>query len=83
LRLTHRLGRPTPPGGTPRVRPRRLLGGIAFPPFRAYGLLYQVGGVAALWPGGAPLPVFALTTAAANLWMSYAVWREQRGQEAG
>lgn len=55
-----------------------VLGGIAFPPFRAYGLLYQVGGVAALWPGGAPLPVFAITTAAANLWMSWAVWREHR-----
>ena len=55
-----------------------VLGGVAFPPFRAYGLLYQVGGVAALWPGGAPLPVFALTTAASNLWMSYAVWREHR-----
>jgi hypothetical protein len=55
-----------------------VLGGVAFPPFRAYGLLYQMGGVAALWPGGAPLPVFALTTAAANLWMSWAVWREHR-----
>ncbi len=59
-----------------------VLGGIAFSPFRAYGLLYQVGGVAALWPGGAPLPVFALTTAAANLWMSYAVWRERRERQA-
>jgi hypothetical protein len=56
-----------------------LLGGIAFRPFRAYGLLYQLGGVAALWPGGAPLPVFALTTAAGNLWISYAVWREGHG----
>jgi hypothetical protein len=55
-----------------------LLGGIAFPPFRIYGLLYQLGGIAALWPGGAPLPLFALTTTAANLWMSYAVWRESR-----
>jgi hypothetical protein len=54
------------------------LGGIAFPPFRVYGLLYQLGGVAALWPGGAPLPVFAATTAAANLWMSWAVWRRER-----
>jgi len=60
-----------------------VLGGIAFRPFRAYGLLYQVGGVAALWPGGAPLPVFALTTAAANLWMSYAVWRERRERQLG
>jgi hypothetical protein len=55
-----------------------VLGGIAFPPFRTYGLLYQLGGVAALWPGGAPLPLFAVTTAAANLWMSWAVWRERR-----
>lgn len=55
-----------------------MLGGIAFRPFRLYGLLYQAGGVAALWPGGAPLPVFALTAAAGNLWMSWAVWRERR-----
>jgi hypothetical protein len=54
------------------------LGGIAFPPFRPYGLLYQAGGIAALWPGGAPLAVFALTAAAGNLWMSYAVWSERR-----
>jgi hypothetical protein len=56
-----------------------LLGGIAFRPFRAYGLLYQIGGVAALWPGSAPLPLFALTAAAGNLWMAWAVWRESRG----
>jgi hypothetical protein len=56
-----------------------ILGGIAFPPFRLYGLAYQLGGLAALWPGGAPLPAFALTAAAANLWMAYAVWREARG----
>ena len=55
-----------------------VLGGVALPPVRVYGLLYQVGGVAALWPGGAPLPAFAITTGAANLWMSYAVWREHR-----
>ncbi|HVT16038.1 MAG TPA: hypothetical protein VHQ90_07645 [Thermoanaerobaculia bacterium] len=55
------------------------LGGIAFPPFRLYGHAYQLGGLAALWPGGAPLPVFALTAAAANLWMAYAVWRDGRG----
>jgi hypothetical protein len=55
------------------------LGGIAFPPFRLYGLLYQAGGIAALWPGGAPLAVFALTAAVGNLWMTYAVWRERHG----
>ncbi len=53
-----------------------ILGGLSFPPFRPYGLLYQAGGIAALWPGGAPLAAFALTAAAANLWMSWAVWKE-------
>lgn len=56
-----------------------VLGGIAFPPFRAYGLVYQAGGVAALWPGGAPLPAFAVAAAAGNLWVAWAVWRERRG----
>lgn len=56
-----------------------MLGGISFPPLRVYGLLYQAGGIAALWPGGAPLPLFALTAAVANLWMAYAVWRERPG----
>jgi hypothetical protein len=55
-----------------------MLGGLAFEPFRAYGILYQIGGLAALWPGGAPLLVFALATAAGNLWMGYSVWRGLR-----
>src|SRR5262249_5787408 len=55
-----------------------ILGGIAFRPFRAYRLLYQAGGIAALWPGGAPLPVVPATAAAASLWMAWAVWRESR-----
>ena len=58
-----------------------VLGGLSFEPYRAYGLIYQVGGIAALWPGGAPLGVFALTAAVGNLWMGYAVWREGRGRE--
>jgi hypothetical protein len=58
-----------------------VLGGIAFRPFRAYGLLYQLGGVAALWPGSAPLPLFALTAAAGNLWMAYAVRRQANAVE--
>ena len=53
-----------------------LLGGLAFEPFRAYGLLYQLGGALALWPGGAPLPVFAATAAAG--WMAWSVWRSGR-----
>jgi hypothetical protein len=55
-----------------------MLGGLAFPPLRTCGVLYQLGGLAALWPGGAPLAVFALATAAGNGWMGIAVWRERR-----
>jgi len=53
-----------------------MLGGLAFPPFRTCGILYQLGGLASLWPGGAPLAIFAATTAAGNLWMGFSVWRE-------
>jgi len=55
-----------------------VLGGIAFEPFRPYGVLYQVAGLAALWPNGAPFAVFAAATALGNLWMGYAVWRSRR-----
>jgi len=55
-----------------------MLGGLSFEPFRAYGILYQLGGIAALWPGGAPLLVFAVATAAGNLWMGWSVWRGLR-----
>jgi hypothetical protein len=51
------------------------LGGLSFAPFRLYGLLYEAGGLAALWPGGSPLWAFAVTTAVGNLWMAFAVWR--------
>ncbi len=54
-----------------------ILGGISFPPFRRYGLIYQIGGFAALWPGGAPLLVLAVTLFTGNLWMAWAVWRER------
>ncbi len=60
-----------------------MLGGIAFPPFKRYGLAYQLGGIAALWPNGTPLTAFALTTAAANLWMGWAVWREAHAADGG
>lgn len=52
-----------------------MLGGLAFSPLRTCGILYQLGGLAALWPGGSPLLVFALATAAGNLWMGIGVWR--------
>jgi hypothetical protein len=51
------------------------LGGLAFPPLRTAGLVYQIGGVAALWPRGEPLLVLAATTLGANLWMAAAVRR--------
>lgn len=54
-----------------------MLGGLAFPPFRTAGLIYQVGGLVALWPGGMPLLAFAVATAAGNLWMGLAVWRSR------
>ena len=38
-----------------------------------------VAGQGALWPDGDPLELFALATAAGNLWMGLGVWRE-RGQ---
>jgi len=52
-----------------------VLGSLAFPPFRACGLIYQLGGVVALWPSLDPLLVFAAATAAGNLWMAWSVWR--------
>ncbi len=55
-----------------------MLGGLAFPPFRACGLIYQLGGVIALWPGGNPLLAFAAATAVGNLWMGIGVWRENQ-----
>jgi hypothetical protein len=54
-----------------------MLGGLAFPPFRTCGLIYQVGGLAALWPGGLPLVAFALATLAGNLWMGISIWRDR------
>lgn len=55
-----------------------VLGGLAFDPFRVCGLIFQVGGVAALWPGGEPLVVFAVTAFLGNVWLGVGVWRAQR-----
>jgi hypothetical protein len=55
-----------------------MLGGLAFPPFRACGLLYQLGGLIALWPDGNPLLAFAAATAAGNLWMGIGILRATR-----
>jgi len=53
-----------------------MLGGLAFPPFRTCGLLYQLGGLIALWPDGNPLLAFAAATAVGNLWMGIGILRE-------
>ena len=54
-----------------------MLGGLASRPLRICGVFYQLGGVVALWPYGSPLLAFAVATAAGNLWMAVAVWREK------
>jgi hypothetical protein len=53
------------------------LGGLAFPAMRTAGVLYQLGGVAALVPGSRPLLAFAIATALGNLWIGLGVWRQQ------
>lgn len=54
------------------------LGSLAFPPQRTAGIVYQLGGVAALVPGVPPLWAFAAATAAANLWIALGVARRLR-----
>lgn len=54
-----------------------VLGGLALPAMRAAGVLYQVGGVAALVPGVPPLVAFAAATAAGNLWIAIGVARQR------
>lgn len=58
-----------------------VLGGLAFAPMRTAGVIYQLGGALALWPGGNPLVVLAATTAAGNFWMAWSIW-SRSGDEA-
>ena len=51
------------------------LGGLAFAPMRTAGIVYQLGGVAALIPGSRPLLAFALATAVGNLWIGLGIVR--------
>lgn len=51
------------------------LGGLAFRPLRVSGLLYQIGGLLAIWPHGFSLPIFAAATFLANLVVAIAIWR--------
>lgn len=57
------------------------LGGLSLPALRWAGLCYQVGGVAALWPGAPALTIFAAATATGNLWVALGIAR--RGQATG
>ena len=52
-----------------------VLGGLAFPPMRVAGVIYQVGGLASLAPLGLSLEAFAATTAIAHLWLARATAR--------
>ena len=51
-----------------------VLGGLAFPPMRTAGVIYQLGGAVALWPSGTSLIALAVATAAGNLWMAWSIW---------
>lgn len=56
-----------------------LVGGLAFPPFRPYGLSWQLAGIVALWPTWVdPLLVLAAVTLGGNLWMTWRVWAISR-----
>jgi len=53
------------------------LGSLAFRPQRAAGIVYQLGGLAALVPGLPELVVFAIATAVGNLWIGWGVLRRR------
>lgn len=60
-----------------------VVGGLAFAPFRPYGLAFQLAGALALWPRLVdPFPVLAAVTFGANLWMAWQV-RSRRRAERG
>jgi hypothetical protein len=53
------------------------LGSLAFRPQRTAGIVYQLGGAAALFPGAPALLLFALATALGNLWIALGVARRE------
>jgi hypothetical protein len=59
-----------------------LLGGLAFPAMRQAGVIYEVGGLLALWTGPASLIVFAVATGLGNLRVAVALMRERSGDRA-
>ncbi|MDH3404842.1 MAG: hypothetical protein OES32_03795 [Acidobacteriota bacterium] len=55
-----------------------MLGGLAFPPFRRAGWIYQLAGLGALWPGQDGLAWFAAATGLGNLAIGLAVRANRR-----
>ena len=51
------------------------LGGLASRPLKSCGLVYQLGGVAALVAMPSADLVFALATGLGNLWVAFRIWR--------
>lgn len=51
------------------------VGGLASRALRNAGLIYQMGGILAIWPHGYGLVLFALATSAGNLWVAWSIWR--------
>ena len=54
-----------------------VIGGLSFPPFRTCGVIFQLGGVAALWPSWDPLIAFAVAVAIGSLWLAVGILRER------
>ncbi|MBZ0149689.1 MAG: hypothetical protein K8F62_19400, partial [Pseudorhodoplanes sp.] len=59
------------------------LGGLSLPALRWAGLVYQAGGVAALWPGAPALPIFAAATFVGNLWVALGIARRRQATGSG
>ena len=51
------------------------LGGLASGALRTAGLIYQAGGILAIWPHGEGLTIFAVATLLGNLWVAGSIWR--------
>lgn len=51
------------------------IGGLGSRALQTAGLLYQLGGLLAIWPHGRGLEVFAVATGVANAWVAWSIWR--------